>query len=116
MKLVNTIITAGTGAGTVYIPVEADHTVLGFYVTPSTATGCASTVTVSSGATALGTAVIATAQAAATITAATMNATLATRKTKVSATVPIKVDVDARTNSAEIYVSVLLDESALQRD
>lgn len=115
-KLVNAKITAGTGAGTVYIPVDADYTVLGFYVTPSAVTGCVSTVSVYSGATAVGTAAITAAQAAGTITASTMNSTLATRKTKVTKTIPIKVSVDARTNSTEIYVGILLDEHALQSD
>jgi hypothetical protein len=116
MKLVPFIIPAGTGAGTIYIPVDADYTVLGFYVTPSTATGCTSTVTATSGSTALGTAAIGAADAAATVTASTMSATLATRKTKITATVPLKIAVDARTNSSAIFGSVKLDEFALQRD
>jgi hypothetical protein len=114
--IVNTIIPAGTGAGTVYIPVDADYTVIGFYCTPSTATGCTSTVTATSGSTAVGTAAIGAADAAAAITAATMNATLATRKTKITSTVPLKIAVDARTNSSTIYVTVALDPFALQKD
>lgn len=116
MILLHTIIPAATGAGTVYIPVPADMTVLGFYCTPSTATGCTSTVTASSGSTALGTAAIGAADAAATITASTMNATLATRKTKLTSAIPLKIAVDARTNSSAIFVTVKLDEFALQRD
>lgn len=116
MKIIHTIIPAATGAGTVYVPVPSDMTVLGFAVTPSAVTGSVSTVTASSGATALGTAAIAAAGAAGTVVAATMNATLATRKTKITTTVPLKIAVDARTNSAAIFVSVWLDEFALQRD
>lgn len=116
MKMIHTIIPAGTGAGTVYIPVPSTMTVLGFSATPSTATGCTSTVTATSGSTALGTAAIGAADAAATVTAATMNATLATRKTTVTTTVPLKISVDARTNSSAIFVGVWLDEFALQRD
>lgn len=116
MKMINTIIPAGTGAGTVYVPVPADMTVLGFSVTPSAVTGSVSTVTASSGATALGTAAIAAAGAAGTVVDATMSTTLETRKTKVTKTVPLKLAVDARTNSAAIFISVWLDEFALQRD
>ena len=116
MIILNTIIPAGTGAGSVYIPVPADMTVLGFAATPSTATGSTSTVTAVSGSTTMGSAAIGAAVAAGTITAATMSTTLATRKTKVTSTVPLKIAVDARTNSAAIYVSVFLDEFALQRD
>jgi hypothetical protein len=110
------MIPAGRGAGTVYIPVDKDYTVTGFYVTPSGVTGSVSTVTVSSGNTGLGTAAIAADTAAAAIISATMNATLATRKTKVTAAIPIKVAVDARTNGVAIFGSVKLDEFALQRD
>lgn len=109
-------IPAGTGAGTLYIPVPADMTVLGFKVTPSTATGCTSSVVAMSGATTMGTAAIGAADGAGTITAATMDTTVATRKTKVTATVPLKISVDARTNSAAIFGSVFLDEHALQLD
>ena len=116
MVIVTTQIPAATGAGTVYVPVPADMTVLGFSVTPSTATGCTSTVTASSGSTALGTAAIGAADAAATITNATMNATLATRKTKLTKAIPLKLAVDARTNSSAIFISVWFDEFALQRD
>jgi len=116
MKILNFIIPAGTGAGTLYIPVPADMTVLGFAVTPSAVTGSVSTVTLSSGSTALGTAAIAADTAAAAIISATMNATLATRKTKITAAIPLKVAVDARTNSTAIFGSVWLDEFALQRD
>ena len=116
MKLVHTIIPAGTGAATVYIPVDTDYTVLGFKVTPSAVTGSASTVTASSGATALGTAPILSATAAGAIISSTMNATLATRKTKITSAIPLKIAVDARTNSTSIFVTVFLDEFALQRD
>jgi hypothetical protein len=116
MIIVNTLIQAGTGAGLSYIPVPADMTVLGFKACPSTATGCTSSVTVLSGSTTLGTAAIGAADGAGVITAGTMSATLATRKTVVTTTVPLKVAVDARTNSCTIYVSVFLDEFALQRD
>lgn len=116
MKMLHTFFPAATGAGTMYVPVPADMTVLGFSCCPNTATGCTSTVTVSSGSTALGTAAIGAADGAGVITAATMNATLATRKTKVTSTVPVKVAVDARTNSSLIYVTLFLDEYALQKD
>jgi len=116
MIMLHTFIPAATGAGTVYVPVPADMTVLGFAACPSTATGGTSTVTVSSGSTALGTAAIGAADAAGVITAGTMHATLATRKTKVGATIPVKVAVDARSNSAAIFVTLFLDEFALQRD
>jgi len=116
MKIVPFVIPAGTGAGTLYIPVPADMTVLGFAVTPSAVTGCTSTVTLSSGSTAVGTAAIASDTAAAAIITATMNATLATRKTKLTSAIPLKVAVDARTNSTAIFGSVWLDEFALQRD
>jgi hypothetical protein len=116
MVIVTTQIPAATGAGTVYVPVPADMTVLGFSACPSTATGGTSTVTVSSGSTALGTAAIGAADAAGVITNATMHATLATRKTKVTKAIPVKVAVDARSNSSSIFVSLWLDEFALQRD
>lgn len=116
MKMITTIIPAGTGAGTVYIPVNADYTVLGLSATPSAVTGCASTVTVSSGATALGTAAILSATAAGAIIEGVMDATVATRKTKVTTAIPLKVAVDARTNSTAIFVTLSLDEFALQRD
>ncbi|HBA73472.1 MAG TPA: hypothetical protein DCZ63_15155 [Geobacter sp.] len=91
-------------------------TVVGFAVTPSGVTGSVSTVSVLSGSTTMGTAVLATDTAAGAIISATMSATLATRKTKVTATVPLKVSVDARSNSVAIFGSVFLDEFALQRD
>jgi hypothetical protein len=116
MIIVNTLIQAATGAGFSYIPVPANMTVLGFKACPSAVTGCTSTVTLLSASTTLGSAAIGAADAAGAITAGTMDTTLATRKTVVTATVPLKVAVDARTNSSTIYVSVFLDEFALQRD
>ena len=116
MIVISGLIEAATGAGATYVPVPANMTVLGFACTPSTATGCTTTVTAVSGSTTLGTASITTAQAAATISAATMSTTLATRKTVVTSTVPLKINVDARTNSSTIFFSVFLDEYALQRD
>ena len=111
-----TIIPAATGAGTVYIPVPANMTMLGASATPSTATGCESTITFSSGSTAVGTLVVATAQGAGTVSNAIMHATTATRKTLFTKAIPIKVTVDARSNSAYIYVTVYMDEFALQSD
>ena len=111
-----TIIPADTGAGVVYIPVPADMTCLGFSATHSTATGCVSSVTASSGSTVLGTAAIGAAVAAATITNATMSTTTATRKTKLTKAIPLKIAVDDRTNSAAIYVTAYMDEFALQSD
>lgn len=116
MKIVPFMIPAATGAGSVYILVPANMTVLGYDVTPSTATGCTSTVSAISGSTTVGTAEIGAAVAAATVVNATMNATLATRKTVVTKAIPLKMSVDARTNSSLIYGSVYLDEFALQRD
>jgi hypothetical protein len=116
MRVVPFLIEAGTGAGATYIPVPADHTVLGFDVTPSAVTGCTSTVSAISGSTTVGSAAIGAAGAAGTIVNGTMSTTLATRKTKVSKTVPLKMSVDARTNSTAIFGSVYLDEFALQSD
>jgi len=116
MKMISAMIPAATGAGTIYIPVPSDMTVLGFSITPSAVTGSVSTVTLSSGATAVGTAALAADTAAGAIINATMNATLATRKTKITKAIPLKVAVDARTNSTAIFVGIWLDEFALQRD
>lgn len=116
MKILTTFIPAATGAGTVYVPVPANMTVLGFDVTPSAVTGSVSTVTASSGATALGTAAIAADTAAGAIINGVMSTTLATRKTVITKAVPLKLAVDARTNSSAIFISVYLDEFALQRD
>jgi len=115
-KIVSFSIPAATGAGTVWIPVDATYTVLGFYVTPSTAPGGTSTVTVTSGTADLGAAAIGATDAAGTVTSATMSSTLATRKTIVSPTVPLKIVVDARSNSCAIFGTIKLDEFALQRD
>jgi hypothetical protein len=114
--IVNCLIQAGTGAGFSYIPVPANMTVLGFDATPSAVTGCTSTVSLLSGATTLGAAAILTDTAAGAIINGVMSATLATRKTVITKTVPLKVAVDARTNSTTIYVSVYLDQHALQKD
>ena len=114
--IISTIIPAGTGAGSVYIPVPANMTVLGFDATPSAVTGSTSTVSVLSASTTMGTAAILTDTAAGAIINGVMNATLATRKTVITRAVPLKVAVDARTNSTTIYVSVYLDQHALQKD
>jgi hypothetical protein len=116
MKIINAIIPAGTGAGTIYIPVPSNMTVLGMDATPSTASGCTSTVDLISGSTTVGSAAIGAAVAAATITSAVMSTTLATRKTLITKAIPLKITVDARTNSCAIFLSVYLDEFALQRD
>lgn len=116
MKMISGMIAAATGAGFTLVPVPADMTVLGFDVTPSTATGCASTVSLKSGSTTLGSAAVLTATAKADIINGAMSTTLATRKTLVTKTVPLEVAVDARTNSSAIFFTVYLDEFALQRD
>lgn len=116
MKIISGMIAAATGAGFTLVPVPDNMTVLGFDVTPSTATGSASTVSLKSGSTVLGTAPILTATAKAAIINGAMSSTLATRKTLITKAVPLEIAVDARTNSSAIFFTVYLDEFALQRD
>ena len=116
MKIIPFVFPTGTGAASLDILVPSDMTVLGFAATPSAVTGCTSSVTCASGTTVVGTAAIASDTAAHAVINATMSTTLATRKTKVGAATPLRVAVDARTNSVAIYGSVFLDEFALQRD
>jgi len=116
MIIVPFVFPTATGAAALDILVPADMTVLGFSITPSGVTGSISTVTVSSGTTALGTAALAVDTAAHAVINATMNATLATRKTKITKAIPLRVALDARTNSVAVWGSVYLDEFALQRD
>jgi len=116
MKIISGLVEAATGAGFTVVPVPANMTVLGFDVTPSTATGCATAVTVKSGSTTMGTASVLTDTAKLAIINGTMSTTLATRKTLLTKAIPLEVAVDARTNSSAIYFSLYLDEFALQKD
>jgi len=91
-------------------------TVIGADCTVSATTNCATTVSLMSGATTMGTMAVLTDTAPAAVITAVMSATLATRKTKVTKAIPLKVYVDARTQAAAIFVTLYMDEFALQRD
>ena len=116
MIILPTKISPATGAGGTYVPVPANMTLLGYDVTTSAVTGCTSTVIAKSGSTTIGTCALASDTAAGAIINGVMSTTLATRKTLLTKAIPLKFEVDARTNSCEIFITAYLDEFALQRD
>jgi hypothetical protein len=117
MREVLVQIPANTGGLTVYVPAFENCTVLGAKVVNNTAPGGSGTaISLAVGSTTIGTVTVGAADGAATVSSMVMSSTLATRKTPVTATVPLKVVAAASTNSTAYDVLVRFDDSALTRD
>jgi len=118
MRKLNYPITASTGAVTAYIPVDAAHTVVGGYAVVNSATcNAATTVKFKSGSTVLGTATIASGATVGTVAAFVMDTTLATRKTNITAAIPLTVLTGGdQSSSTGFDVFVHLDDLACPRD
>ena len=117
MRQVLVQVPSNTAGATVYIPAFNACTVLGAKVVNSAAPGGSGTaVSLVVGSTTIGTVTVGAAAAAATVSSVVMNATLATRKTPISATVPLRVVAAASTNATAYDVLVSFDDHARTRD
>ena len=117
MREVLVQIPANTDGLTVYIPAFENCTVLGAKVVNNAdpgGSGCA--VSLAVGSTTIGTVTVAKGAAIGSVASMVMDTTLATRKTPVTATAPLKVVAAASTNSTAYDVLVRFDDFALTRD
>jgi hypothetical protein len=115
---INYPVTASASAVTAYVPVVETCTVLGGYAVCNGVTlDEISTVLLKSGSTTLGTATFADNSAAGTVAAFVMDTTLATRKTKVTAAIPLSIVTGGeQTTVSGFDVVVRLDPLACPRD
>lgn len=110
-------ISTGTTAKTVYLPAFNNHTMLGAKIVNSAVPGVASSFAFKVGGITIATATVASYAAAGDVTSAVMDTTLATRKTPLTATVPLAITCDGEMTTATAFdVLVRLDDFALTRD
>lgn len=117
MKEFNVRIPSGTAADVVYLPVVDKMTVIKAYAVNDAIPGADAVISLMSGSTTMGTITVDSAAAAGDVTAAVMSSTVATRKTPVTAAIPLKISADGgQTTATGFDIVIQMDEFALTRD
>ena len=117
MKEFIVTIPSSTSADAVWCPVYEKMTLIGAFAVTDAIPGAETVVSLKSGSTTLGTITLAADSAVGEVTAAVMSTTLATRKTALTAAIPLQVSGDGgQTTATGIAVVLRFDEFALTKD